>query len=1401
MANNRTTKIIVSAELQSKKLEQDLLKLQSKLASMQTKLAKSTGSPVELINKALKDNDSKMLGYIENQQKRVSDLRTKIESGAAKRRSEINRRYDEAGQARLQTYRSKYTIDNASLAQKKAESKIELDGLLAARNARRDMVRSSQLDYAQKNKYLERINKNYDAQKAKSVEAFNNFKSLNIDAPSVQKSLRSGNSIDAVARKAELGRLAEIESRALSGVQRRSTENQKQFRQDFKQGSAARAGIDLANQDMLARERIKTDTATQAIIAENMRKRTQSNRLNATRESARVQSVANMSSLGSGLAGPVAAFASGSLIQKTGELQQLRARVIQVSSSLREADQSMSSLRKTAEYTGQTMSGTVAMFARIAPAMQANNLSTQDTLNVVSAFQSSLRASGTTMDQAAAAAYQLSQSLSSGVLRGDELNSVIEGAPAFAKALADSLGVTVGGMKRLGEQGQLTTGIVAAAAAEARTVLDMMAKSVPITPMQQFSITVDRLVEAFDKLDNEYGILDSIGKMFRLVADNATTAVSAIVGVTAAMASFKAIAIATTLTKGIGGLLGPMAKSSPVLIAASRSKQAIAPKGFVGPMPLITQASSTAGKQGKTMQRLNSGMDILNIGTFITVIAQTVKGAGATLIRVFAGLALAAGPFVAAMAGIGAISYASYKAFNRKSNFIEKSLKSSDANLGKASKELIDSENSGDIFRIAKARETAKNARNNKMAMLSMESKYLSASDERFIPNITEKLDLSEQQRLEDKRAKQATQKGLRSGDVLAMRGALKLDEVQGYGGMQVDTKVAAQVKQLGNLFSIFNKSALLASGVKAEATISDIAKAIETLGETSKTSADITASIVALNRGLETLSGDSFQMVNTAILNLTDRLIETMNAEIENKIKSSTSRIDSFEKAGIAVLSSNTRSSLFQANTKSSFANNDDYTAGTDSTKRLSSETLDRMAIEKKEASAILALKMSGLDKDRQAKLQALALNTSIQVEETDRSEQKTLDTVGKYLEKNVKMVDASEKKKAELIAKRSKATTAVQRNQLDSQIRDIVSLSDDAAQAIQETKSSVYDSKKLNVTALIGNDPRANLADLNEITAARESIAFAAVQMQENIERESNVERLGILLEYQNGLESSISEMLKLQEEYTRKVVDLDREAADKKLANARMVKDQQTSIANDEAKMKFLDRKARGQSVGVFDDSYVPVKAAKENLSDAQTRLQGSSGEFDTRKAIADVQAMAKDLLNVKLSGIKEASNGNPEFEVLAAQVKARKEYLEVVQQAIQAEANLDATQRSNALVAQGMNSVALNSALDEQASVSGMTKGMSLSEMKSAKAGMDKLQLTASETSLASLRTSIENALSKPFDIKINPNTGSQSTANAGQTMQTVNVSFEGRNANIRVEPMDVNLLAQIAGGRK
>ncbi len=67
---------------------------------------------------------------------------------------------------------------------------------------------------------------------------------------------------------------------------------------------------------------------------------------------------------------------------------------------------------------------------------------------------------GTSAAAASGAMTQLVQGLAAGALRGDELNSVLEGAPGIARAIEESMGWASGSIKNYAEQGLVTAEVV-----------------------------------------------------------------------------------------------------------------------------------------------------------------------------------------------------------------------------------------------------------------------------------------------------------------------------------------------------------------------------------------------------------------------------------------------------------------------------------------------------------------------------------------------------------------------------------------------------------------------------------------------------------------------------------------------------------------------------------------------------------------------------------------------------------------------------------------------------------------------------------------------------------------------------------------------------------------------------
>lgn len=105
---------------------------------------------------------------------------------------------------------------------------------------------------------------------------------------------------------------------------------------------------------------------------------------------------------------------------------------------------------------------------------------------------------GTSAQGVQAAMLQLTQAMSSGVLRGEELNSILEQAPTIARAIAKYMGVSVGEMRELASQGKVTANVVKAALFDAAKKTDDAFKKIPMTFGQAWTMAKNAAMKAME---------------------------------------------------------------------------------------------------------------------------------------------------------------------------------------------------------------------------------------------------------------------------------------------------------------------------------------------------------------------------------------------------------------------------------------------------------------------------------------------------------------------------------------------------------------------------------------------------------------------------------------------------------------------------------------------------------------------------------------------------------------------------------------------------------------------------------------------------------------------------------------------------------------------------------------
>lgn len=134
-----------------------------------------------------------------------------------------------------------------------------------------------------------------------------------------------------------------------------------------------------------------------------------------------------------------------------------------LANSVRSTEQLADVTQRVFDISQNTMSGlqaTATLYGRLERATRSAGTSTEDLIKLTSTINKGLVVSGATTEEASSTMIQLSQALASGVLRGEEFNSISENGSRLAVALADSLGVTIGQLRGMAAQGALTTEVV-----------------------------------------------------------------------------------------------------------------------------------------------------------------------------------------------------------------------------------------------------------------------------------------------------------------------------------------------------------------------------------------------------------------------------------------------------------------------------------------------------------------------------------------------------------------------------------------------------------------------------------------------------------------------------------------------------------------------------------------------------------------------------------------------------------------------------------------------------------------------------------------------------------------------------------------------------------------------------
>lgn len=156
--------------------------------------------------------------------------------------------------------------------------------------------------------------------------------------------------------------------------------------------------------------------------------------------------------------------------------------------------------------------------------------SSEEVVAFADLIQKQMTIAGASTQEAANAELQLSQALGSGVLRGDELNSIFEQAPNLIQNIADYLDVPIGQIREMAADGELSASVVKAAIFSAADDINSKFESMPQTFGQIWTSFQNTALMSFQPVLNRLNEIAN-SDAFQQFVNNAIGGLSAVASV------------------------------------------------------------------------------------------------------------------------------------------------------------------------------------------------------------------------------------------------------------------------------------------------------------------------------------------------------------------------------------------------------------------------------------------------------------------------------------------------------------------------------------------------------------------------------------------------------------------------------------------------------------------------------------------------------------------------------------------------------------------------------------------------------------------------------------------------------------------------------------------------------
>lgn len=188
----------------------------------------------------------------------------------------------------------------------------------------------------------------------------------------------------------------------------------------------------------------------------------------------------------------------------------LRARVTRLSSGIADAKSNFDGIIQISNRTGMSVQSTGKLWESLKASLQDTSATSQQVLQLTDSLQKIGRIGGSSSDEMSNALRQLGQSLTGGIVRAEEYNSVLENMPEVWRRVSKQMGISMGELRARMLDGKLTAEDVTNAILAGAEDIEKDFAKLPTTTDQAFNELKNNFDLLIDTLNQTLGVSDLV---------------------------------------------------------------------------------------------------------------------------------------------------------------------------------------------------------------------------------------------------------------------------------------------------------------------------------------------------------------------------------------------------------------------------------------------------------------------------------------------------------------------------------------------------------------------------------------------------------------------------------------------------------------------------------------------------------------------------------------------------------------------------------------------------------------------------------------------------------------------------------------------------------------------------